>query len=118
MPKTETELKKVAIWGLVILVVALAAVPALFFLKTVPPLGFDGSHVWAHQGLHVEYAENSRESISAAFAAGATGIETDIHYIADRDRFIIVHDLPADSNDPDLPTLSEILPLLPPDGFA
>ncbi len=118
MPKTETELKKAAIWGLVILVVVLAAVPTLFFLKTAPPLGFDGSHVWAHRGLHIEYAENSRESISAAFAAGATGIETDIRYIADRDRFIIAHDLPADPNDPELTTLSEILPLLPPHGFA
>ena len=71
-------MKKIVFWGLVASVVVILALPTLFFLKTVPPLGFEGSHVWAHRGLTIEYGDNTRGSISAAYAAGATGIETDI----------------------------------------
>lgn len=110
-------MKKAAIWGLVVLVVILAAVPALFFLKTVPPLGFDGSHVWAHRGLTTENGENSRKSVSAAFAAGATGTEFDVYYRADRDRFVLAREAPTESENPNPAFLSDILQLLPPDGY-
>ena len=86
-------------------------------MKTVPALGFDESHVWAHRGLTTENPDNSRAAISAAFAAGATGTEFDVYYRADRDRFILSHDGPTDLDDPNPAILSDILQLLPPDRY-
>lgn len=87
-------LRRTAI-GLGVAGIAMALVIAVLIIgRSTPGLGFEGSEVWAHAGLRVDEKPDTLEAFLAAFNAGATGIEFNIQYLEEADRFIIAHDMP------------------------
>lgn len=72
------------------------AISLLIGGRSTPGLGFEGSEVWAHAGLGIDEKPDTLEAFLAAFDAGATGIEFNIQYLEDADRFIVAHDMPED----------------------
>jgi hypothetical protein len=66
-------------------------------LKTqIDPNTYAECHkIWSARGLYSSKSQqNSVESISAAFAAGAKGAEVDMFYDVERQRYVVSHDRP------------------------
>jgi glycerophosphoryl diester phosphodiesterase len=80
--------------------------------------------VWAARGLveggtDITHAgeQNSITSISRAFAAGAKGVEVDVHFDAGQGIYIVSHDFPYNLKDGALLTLEALLEALPGDRY-
>jgi hypothetical protein len=56
---------------------------------------YDGCNkVWGHRGYFKDHESNSLPGIRQAFDLGAQGVELDVHYDVESDRFIVSHDYP------------------------
>ncbi len=63
--------------------------------------------VWAHRGLTTHETENSLSAFDAAFKQGARGIELDLFFYSDQNRFVVTHDK-IDVYTPELLTLEQV----------
>ncbi len=80
---------------------------------------YDDCHkVWTARGLYGDGIEqNSIESISAAFAQGAKGVEVDIRYDIGLNDFIVSHDYPYNKKNGRILPLSELFDAIGDDHF-
>ncbi len=73
----------------------------------------DCRKIWSARGLYGDgVAQNSIESISAAFDAGAQGVEVDIRYDKKQGDYIVSHDYPYNLKNGRLLTLKELFDTL------
>lgn len=97
--------------------VAYVVVNLLFARLTITPF-YDGCQkVWAHRGFAKIKAGNSIPAFEQAFALGAKGVELDIHYDAQQDRFVISHNYPYDLKDGKLLFLDEVFVAVGQQGY-
>jgi glycerophosphoryl diester phosphodiesterase len=75
----------------------------------VNPFYNDCRKVWGHAGYSREYGVNSLPGYKQAFDLGAKGVELDVHYDPDLDRFIVSHDFPYKRIDGKLLRLEDVL---------
>lgn len=76
-------------------------------LKVAP--FYDGCNkVWGHRGYFKDHERNSLPGIRQAFDLGAKGVELDVHYDVESDRFIVSHDYPYKLKDGKLLLLEDV----------
>lgn len=61
-------------------------------LARAEPFEVGCESVWAHRGHVGSTPANSIEGVRAALAAGASGVEVDLQYMPELDRFLLAHD--------------------------
>lgn len=74
--------------------------------------------VWSARGVYDEWKDqNSIGSVKRAFAMGATGVEIDLRYDTDLNKFIISHDLPYNLKEGKLLSLKALLDAVGDSGY-
>jgi len=95
-------MKKFFAWAATALLIVLSLVLYVnisFSGLIVTPL-YDGcKKVWGHRGYFKDHESNSLPGIRQAFDLGAEGVELDVHYDIESNRFIISHDYPYELKD-------------------
>ena len=106
-----------ALTALLIVLSLVLYVNISFSRLRVTPFYDDCSKVWGHAGYSKEYEVNSLPGYKQAFDLGAGGVELDVHYDLDLDRFIVSHDFPYDKRDGRLLKLEEVMTELAGRGY-
>ena len=91
------KLKNKKIISISLLVLVFPSFFAFYYLQKEykkPFFNDSQNKIWAHRGLSVNFPENSLESINAAFKSGFPGVEIDIWFDSELNRFIVSHDDP------------------------
>jgi len=113
-------MKKYALFiiGLLASVVILILYVNISFSRLQTAPFYDGCYkVWGHRGYFKNYEMNSLEGFQQAFDMGARGVELDVHYDTERNRFVVAHDLPEESFGTDVLQLEEVFAKLGERGF-
>lgn len=89
--------------------VAAAALEMAYRFGAPEPMLSGCPEVWAHRGDSTSVPENSPAGIRAAFAAGAAGVEMDVHFDVSADAYRLSHDAPSPPHDGEIPSLDQVL---------
>jgi hypothetical protein len=76
-------------------VILIFCVNITFSRLKIVPFYDDCNKVWGHRGYIKGLEMNSMESIQRAFELGAAGVELDILFIPEMERFLVAHNLPT-----------------------
>jgi glycerophosphoryl diester phosphodiesterase len=104
-------MKKVFILAVTALLIVLSLVfyvnKSFTGLKVAP--FYDGCNkVWGHRGYFKDHESNSLPGIRQAFDLGAEGVELDVHYDIESNRFIVSHNYPYKLKDGRLLLLEDV----------